>query len=144
MTKDGGEDLLRTCLAKLDSSIELSKLLCYKTGNRKQAEAYNGENIDTVLYLKDKASIEAGVLAVVKCFYHIEVYVAWHTSIGIGSGKYRVHKSDLIKFENDKKCSYWEVLTGTKDVDKVYFFRNESGIEKFFKDALGIMKQNET
>lgn len=144
MTKDGGEDLLRTCLAKMDSSIELSKLLCYKTGNRKQAEAYNGENIDTELSSKDMVNIKAGVLAVVKCFYHIEVYVAWHASIGIGSGKYRVHKSDLIKFENDIKCNYWEVLTGTRDVDKVYFFRNESGIEKFFKDVLEIKKQEET
>ncbi len=40
-----GEDKLRTVLAKIAPTLELDTLLCYKYGNRQNADAYQRDEI---------------------------------------------------------------------------------------------------
>ena len=132
----GGENFLRTCLANLDQSLDTDKIFCHKYTNRKHAADYHGEEYVSKLTEEDKKIIESGASYVITCFGHPEFFVAWHQSSGIGSGKYRVSKSDLIAFENDTACDYRENLIGEVEDAKVYIFRNESGFKRFFRDVV--------
>lgn len=132
----GGENFLRTCLANIDQSLDTDKIFCHKYANRKHAADYHGEEYVSKLTEEDKKIIESGASYVITCFGHPEFFVAWHQSSGIGSGKYRVSKSDLIAFENDTTCDYRENLIGEAEDAKVYIFRNESGFKRFFCDVV--------
>lgn len=132
----GGENFLRTCLANIDQSLDADKIFCHKYANRKHAADYHGEEYVSKLTEEDKKIIESGASYVITCFGHPEFFVAWHQSSGIGSGKYRVSKSDLIAFENDAACDYQEYLIGKTEDARAYIFRNESGFSKFFHDVV--------
>lgn len=82
---------------------------------------------------ENSTAIRSGVPYVITCFIHLEIYVAWHQSVGIGNGKYIVYKRDLVAFENDPNCDYMESVIGKTEDSKVYIFRNESGFKKFFQ-----------
>ena len=62
----------------------------------------------------------------------------------MGSGKYCIEASRLREFEADTECDYKKIVTGNKEVDRVYLFRRESGIEKFFENVVGLKKQKDT
>lgn len=141
MTGYEGENLLLTCLRKMDASCELSDILHYKTGNKKSASNYNGGTIPTKLKEDEIKMIDGNIPFVVKCFYHMEIYVAWHSEVGIGNGKYCVYQSSLKDFEDKQELSYNVMNTGTRDIDRVYFFRGQTGIKRFFTDAVGIQKK---
>lgn len=49
---------------------------------------------------------------VVMCFYHIEIYVAWHSDVGIGSSKYCVYRSSLEEFKENQESTFFEMSTG--------------------------------
>ena len=144
MSTKGGKNTLRTCLSKLDSSAEIETLLCYKYGNKKHMTEFQNEDVVTVLTQKEKKQICNGVPFVVKCFIHPEIYAGWHSAVGIGSGKYCIETSRLAEFEADTNCDYKEIVTGNKEVDRVYLFRRESGIEKFLENVVGLKKQKDT
>lgn len=144
MSMKAGKNALRTCLAKLDSSDKIDTLLCYKYGNKKHMTEFQNEDAVAVLTQKESKQIHNGVPFVVKCFIHPEIYVGWHSAVGIGSGKYCIETSRLREFEADTKCDYKRIVTGDKEVDRVYLFRRESGIEKFFENAVGLKKQKDT
>lgn len=132
----GGKNFLRTCLANTGSSLDVDQIFCYKYANREHATDYQGDEYVSKLVKKDKEMIRSGASYVITCFGHMEFFVAWHQSSGIGSGKYRVSKSDLIAFENDTACDYRENLIGEAEDAKVYIFRNESGFKRFFRDVV--------
>lgn len=143
MSMKAGENALRTCLAKLDSSAKIDTLLCYKVGNKKCTADYQNNNAVAVLTQKDSKQIRSGVPFVVKCFIHPEIYAGWHSAVGIGSGKYCIETSRLAEFEADTNCDYKAIVTGNKEVDKIYLFRRESGIKKFFENVVGLKKQED-
>jgi hypothetical protein len=133
----GGENFLQTCLAKIDPSRDVDKnFFRYKYANRKHAADYHGEEYVSKLTEEDKEMIRSGASYVITCFCHLEFFVAWHQSSGFGSGKYKVSKSDLSAFENDTECDYQKHLIGKTEDAMVYIFRNESGFNKFFNDAV--------
>ena len=114
MSMKAGENALRTCLAKLDSSAKIDTLLCYKVGNKKCTADYQNNNAVAVLTQKDSKQIRSGVPFVVKCFIHPEIYAGWHSAVGIGSGKYCIETSRLAEFEADTNCDYKAIVTGNK------------------------------
>lgn len=59
-------------------------------------------------------------------------------------GKYCIETSRLREFEADTEYDYNEIVTGNKKVDKIYLFRRESGIKKFFENVVGLKKQEDT
>ena len=144
MSMKAGKNALRTCLAKLDSSAKIDTLLCYKVGNKKCTADYQNNDAGARLTLKESQQVRNGVPFVVKCFIHPEIYAGWHSDVGIGSGKYPIETSRLREFEADTERDYKEIVTGNKEVDRVYLFRRESGIEKFFENVVGIKKQEDT
>lgn len=131
----GGKNFLLTCLAKNDPSLDVDQIFCYKYANREHAEDYQRDECVSKLTKKDKEMIRSGASYVITCFGHMEFFVAWHQSSGIGSGKYRVSKSDLIAFENDTG-DYQKHLIGKTEDAMVYIFRNESGFNKFFHNVV--------
>lgn len=136
MTTKEGKNLLRRCLAKIDSSLNIDTLLRYKCGTRKHAEDYQRDDIISNLTQADTDILKTGVPFLVTCYIHMEIYVAWHNSVGFGNGKYVVYKRDLMAFESDTECDYKEIIIGKATDTTVYIFRNESGINKFFQKAL--------
>lgn len=137
MDRKSGLDRLRTCLFEMDETVKIENLVLYKCGTKKHITEYALASIETSLYQEDYKCVH-DLPVVVKCFVYPEIYVAWHTSVGIGNGKYFVSKSDLEKFENHPENDYKEIVTGDDNLNKVYFFRNASGIKKFFTNALKI------
>lgn len=83
--------------------------------------------------------VGAVVSFVVACYIHMEIYVAWHQSVGLGNGKFAIEKRELMAFENDPACDYKEILIEKND--KVYMFRNETGIASFFEVALPFLNK---
>lgn len=144
MSTKAGKNALMTCLAKLGSSANIDALLCYKYGNKKHMTEFQNEDAVAVLTQKESKQIHNGVPFVVKCFIHPEIYAGWHSVVGIGSGKYCIENIRLAEFEADTDCDYKEIVTGNNKVDRVYLFRRESGIEKFFENAVGLKKQKDT
>ena len=132
MTTAGGKNFLRTCLANIDPSLDIDKIFCYKYANRKHAADYQKDEYVSKLTEEDTKVIKSGASYVITCFVHLDFFAAWHWSSGIGSGKYKVSKSDLIAFEDDTECDYQEYLIGEAEDAKVYIFMNKSGFEKFF------------
>lgn len=141
MTAREGENLLQTCLNQIDASRKISEILYCKTGNRKKASDYNRGEIITTLRPEEIETIKGKVPFVIKCFYHMEIYVAWHSAVGIGSSKYCVYRSSLENFENDQASTYFAMDAVTRDIDRVYFFRGQTGINRFFTDVVGIKKK---
>lgn len=133
MTVDEGKSFLWNCLANIDSSKDIDTLFCYKYASKKHAKDYQHDEIKAMLTTENKTTLKSGVPYVVVCFIHLEIYVAWHQSVGIGNGKYTVYKRDLIEFENDPSCDYMESIVGKTADSKVCIFRNESGFKKFFQ-----------
>lgn len=144
MSTKAGKNALRTCLAKLDSSVNIDALLCYKFGNKKCMAEFQNNDAGAILTPKESQQVRNGVPFVVKCFIHPEIYAGWYSDVGIGSGKYPIETSRLREFEADTGRDYKEIVTGDKEVDRVYLFRRESGIEKFFENAVGLKKQKDT
>lgn len=72
---------------------------------------------------------------------HPKIYAGWHSVVGIGSGKYCIETSRLREFEADTDCDFKEIVTGDKEVDRVYLFRKESGIKKFLENVVGPKEQ---
>lgn len=142
MTGREGENLLQTCLNQIGASRQISEILYFKTGNRKKSSDYNRGKIVTMLKPDEVKAIRDNIPFVVKCFYHMEIYVAWHSAVGIGSSKYCVYRSSLENFENNQTSTYFVMNTGMQDVDRVYFFRGRAGINRFFTDVVGIKKEN--
>lgn len=141
MTAHEGENLLQTCLNQIDASRKISEIMYYKTGNRKKASDYNRGEILTTLRPEEIETIKGKVPFIVKCFYHMEIYVAWHSDIGIGSSKYCVYRSSLEKFEENQESTFYAMSTGARDIDRVYFFRGRMGINSFFTDVVEITKK---
>lgn len=141
MNSKSGKDRLRTCLQELDKSLQVDDLILYKYGNR-DIRGYQTNVIDSKLISEDYRIIQDKA-AVVKCLLKSEIYVAWRVCVGIGNGKYSVSKSEVEQFEKATNCDFKEIITGTKDSDRVYIFRNESGIKKFFTEVLEINEQSE-
>lgn len=144
MSTKAGKNALRTCLAKLDSSAKIDTLLCYKVGNKKCTADYQNNNAVAVLTQKESKRIHNGVPFIVKCFIHSEIYAGWHSDVGIGSGKYCIETSRLAEFEADTDCDFKEMVTGGKEMDRVYLFRKESGIKEFFENVVGLKEQENT
>lgn len=144
MSMKAGKNALRTCLAKRDSSAKIDTLLCYKVGNKKYTADYQNNDAGAKLTPKESQQVRNGVPFVVKCFIHPEIYAGWHSDVGIGSGKYSIETSRLREFEADTERDYKEIVTGNKEVDRVYLFRRESGIEKFFENVVGLKEQENT
>ncbi len=139
---DTGRDKMRTCLAKMDDSINIDDLILYKYGNKK-TEAYKGTTVEAKLNDAEYEKID-NVAAVVKYFLESGIFVAWRSGAGKANGKYSVRISDLTAFEASEcsdKNDYKEIITGNKDHDRVWLFRNDSGIEKFFSEVLGIKRK---
>lgn len=144
MAASAGKDFLRTCLAKFGKSAEIDNLLCYKYGNKNSIDAYQNGNADAILTEHDIKRIQGGLPVVVKCFVKSHIYAGWHSGVVIGNGKCKIATSVLKDFETDTEQDYKVIATGSKDEEKVYLFRKESGIEKFFEEVLGLKKQGET
>lgn len=136
MTSNGGKNFLRTCLKKIDSSLDIDRIFCYKYANRKHSAYYQHDEYTASLTAAQMNDIIDGVPYVVTCFTHLEFFVAWHQSVGRGNGKYSISKHDLIDFENNHSLDYQERITGITGDAKVYIFRNESGFHKFYKDVV--------
>lgn len=133
MTKTEGKAFLEDRLTEYQSADDLEKLICYKTGTRKEAAAYQKDVIFTTVDLsKERPEIRY----IVKCFIHMELYVAWPKKIGQGNGKYIFYKKDLAAMERETKCTFREVVI--KDSAKAYIFRGEEGADKFIKECLGL------
>ena len=134
MNSNGGKNFLRTCLNKIDSSMDIDRIFCYKYANH--AAEYQHDEYTASLTTAQMKDITDGVPYVVACFTHLEFFVAWHQSVGRGNGKYSISKHDLIAFENDLASDYVEHIIGIAGDAKVYIFRNESGFNKFYKDVV--------
>lgn len=143
MATNTGKSILRTCLSKFGKSNEIDNLICYKYGTKEHIADYQNGNADAVLTERDTKRIKSGVSAVVKYFIKSNIYAGWHSSVGIGSGRYQIDTTILEKFEKDSEQDYKVIVTGSKDNDRIYLFRKESGIEKFFENVLGLKKQEE-
>lgn len=143
MSKSRGKDLLRTCLMKFDKTARLESYVCCKRGTKNCMNDYQNDNADAVLTENDFKCIQAGATVVVKCFVKSEMYAGWHASAGIGNGKYQVDISILKDFEANTEQDYKVITTGSKDDEKVYLFRKESGAEKFFENVLGLKRPEE-
>lgn len=137
-----GEDKLRTVLAKIAPTLELDTLLCYKYGNRQNADAYQRDEIFVNLKGKEREAMRSGVPFVVIYFIHMDIFAAWPSKVGLGSGKYNIHKGDLVEFENHPESEYKEVLI-EKGKEKAYIVRNETGIEKFLRNALSLWRKED-
>ena len=141
MTKKGGKNFLISCLVNMPAAVDIDELLCYKYGNRKHTEDYQHDIIASKLTEAETTKLKSGVPFVVACYIHMEIYVAWHQSVGLGNGKFAIEKRELVAFENNPACDYKEILTGKTSNDKVYIFRNETGIAKFFEVALPFLNR---
>lgn len=144
MSTKAGKNALRTCLTKLGGLANIDAILCYKYGNKKHMTEFQNEDAVAVLTPKESQQIRNGVPFVVKCFIHPEIYAGWYSDVGIGSGKYCIETSRLREFEADTECDYKEIVTGNKEMDRVYLFRRESGIKKFFVNVVGLKEQEKT
>lgn len=140
MNSKSGKDRLRTCLQGLDNTASIDDIILYKYGNREIRE-YQNNTIDTLLNSEGRRAAR-NKNAVVKCFLKSEIYVAWRVCVGIGNGKYSVSKSELEQFETATNTDFKEIITGVEDSDRIYIFRDESGIGKFFTNVLGIRPRN--
>lgn len=143
MDKKGGLDKLRTCLFEMDETVRIEDLLLYKYGTKKHTSEYSSASI-AADFSSEEIKYEHNLPVVVKCFIHPEIYAAWHSSVGIGRGKYYVSKSDLEEFERHSEIDYKESVIGNSDLDKVYIFRNNSGIKKFFTNVCKIKEQDKS
>lgn len=141
MSTKAGRNALRTCLLKMDGSRNIDDVLCYKYGNKEHMADFQGKDAGAILNSAELERIHNGVPSVVKCFIHPEIYAGWHSSVGMGSGKYHVEAKELAEFEADTNCDFKEIVTGENAKDRVYLFRKDSGIERFFVDALRIKKE---
>lgn len=141
MSTKAGRNALRTCLQKIDGSLNIDDVLCYKYGSKEHMADFQGKDAGAKLNLAELERVHNGVPSVVKCFIHPEIYAGWHSAVGIGSGKCHVEAKELAEFEADTNTDFKEIVTGQNAEDRVYLFRKDSGIEKFFVDALGIKKK---
>lgn len=143
MATNTGKDILRTCLSKYGKSNEIDSLICYKYGTKEHIEDYQNGNADAILTERDKKRIKGGVPTVVKCFVKSNIYVGWKSSVGIGNGRYQIDTSILKEFNKKNEQDYEMIITGSRDDEKIYLFREGSGIEKFSENVLGLKKQEE-
>lgn len=141
MSRKKGKDMLRTNLLSMDKSLDIDELLCYKCGNKDRIDNYQNGFAEAKLNKAEIKRIQNVVPVVVKYFCKSEIYAGWHSSVGLGSGKYRVDTAPLKSFESDVECDYRVIVTGHNDDSRIYLFRNNSGIIKFFEDALRIKEQ---
>lgn len=132
MTVNESKNFLRHCLKSIAPLQDIDTLFCCKYANRKRAEEYQKDEIVSKLTAENRKSVNAGVPYVVTCFIHLEIYVAWHQSVGKGNGKYTVYKRDLVAFENTLANDYMECVVGDAEDSIAYIFRNESGFTKFY------------
>lgn len=143
MDRKGGLDKLRTCLFEIDETVKIEDLLLCKYGTKKHISEYSVDSIATDL-TSEEIKRAHNLPVVVKCFIHPEIYAAWHSGVGIGKGKYFVSKSELEEFESHSEIDYKESVIGNSDLDKVYIFRNNSGIKKFFTNVCKIKEQDKS
>ena len=105
-----GKNLLISCLANKTDTCDVNELICYKYGTKEHAEDYQHDIIASKLTEAETTQLKAGVPFVVACYIHMEIYVAWHQSVGLGNGKFAIEKRELMAFENDPACDYKEIL----------------------------------
>lgn len=131
MTSKEGKAFLENCLREHQSDTDIDDCICYKTGNKIEAAAYQGDTIQTDV---DWSTQRETARFVVKCFVHMGLYVAWPREVGQGAGKYIFYTKDLVAMERDKDCDFREFVIDNSE--KAYVFRGEQGIEQFVKDYL--------
>lgn len=136
MTIKDGLNALRTVLLSLNREIAIDELILYVTGNKKHMSEYANDSIVTQLENDENRNRSF----VVKCFIKPEIYVAWHSCVGDGNGKYFVSRSSLVDFEENPQEDYKVFCAGESADNNVYIFRHESGIQKFFKEVLNLKK----
>lgn len=131
MTSKEGKAFLEDCLKKYHSDADINDCICYKTGNKTEAAAYQKDTIQTNV---DWSKQKQKVMFVVKCFTHLGIYVAWPKGIGQESGTYIFYTKDLVAMENDHRCTFREIVI--EDSEKAYIFRGEEGVKKFVENHL--------
>ena len=106
MTTKEGKNFLRDCLLELNPTANIDSLICYKYANKERITYYQRDDITTTLREKDFTALKRGVLFVVTCFIHAEIYVAWPQSIGSGNGKFIIYKRELVEVNNSPDCVF--------------------------------------
>lgn len=134
MTKKDGLNMLRTVLLSMNREIAIDELILYVTGNKKHMSEYANESILTQI----GDDIKRNCPFVIKCFIKPEIYVAWHSCVGVGSSKYFASRSSLVDFEENSQEDYRVFCAGDSACNNVYIFRHESGIQKFFEKVLNL------
>ena len=131
MVSKEGKSFLHDCLQKCDCMIDIDELIIYTYGTKKDAAGYQR---DEIVGDFDFSKAPPTVKYVVKCFIHMGIYAAWPQEICRGSGKCIAYKKDLASMEDTPDCDYKET-TLYGDI-KMYWFRGETGAEKFIKEKL--------
>lgn len=131
MTQIEGKAFLLDRLQKCGYKNDIDDLILYKSGNKKEAKAYQNDKIVTNV---DFSKEHPTVRFVVKCFTHLNIYAAWSQEICRGNGKCIAYKKDLVAFEQDKECTFTE--TTLDKGSKVYWFKGELGVDNFIKNKL--------
>lgn len=128
MTVNEGKALLEECWKDCQMNVPMDDVICYKYGNSKMAGNYQR---DTIPAKVEAHEITPTMQYVVKCFIHLELYVAWSIKTGPGNGKYIAYKKDLLDMEANRNCTYQEKLVEGKGT--AYYFRGKKGIMEFIQ-----------
>lgn len=131
MTINEGRFFLQDCLTQCQKGADIDRLIYYRYGTVKHAENYH---YDTIVTDVDFKKVPSDIKFIVKCFIHLNIYVAWPQEIGRGNGKFIIYKSRLIEMEEKTESTYEKV-----EIDKMeyaYIFRGKEGATKFIKENL--------
>ena len=131
MTQTEGKAFLLDRLQKCGYKNDIDDLIVYKFGNRKEAKAYQkDEIISNIDFSKEHPTVRF----VIKCFIHLNIYAAWRQEVCRGNGKAIAYKKDLVAFEQNKECDFTETILDKES--KVYWFKGESGVDQFIINHL--------
>ncbi len=130
MTTNEGKALLQKCIDQSQNGTDVDELFSYKIGNRKRAEEYQQDTIQTEVVFSDLAPT---VKYIVKCFIHMEIYAAWSVEEWRRENKCIVYKNSLAKMEAEKSNTYEEFWVDKKAKTRVFLFQGETGIKQFLQ-----------
>lgn len=129
MTVQEGKALLEECFRQFHCKSTFDKLFCYKYGNQAHARDYQHDKIKTDADFSKAEN--AKVAFVVKCFIHMNFYVAWPKAADNGNGVFYAYKKDLIDMEQCPDGTCKTVLT--ENDENSYYFKGREGIMQFMK-----------
>ena len=131
MTIAEGKAFLQNCLEQCKSEANIDEFVYYKYGTNKKADEYNKDEIPTNV---DLSKVVPEIKYIVKCFIHMEIYVAWPIEIGRGNGRFIAYKKDLLSMEIDRDCPYKKAKIAKNG--EAYYFRGEDGVKRFIQENL--------